>query len=188
MGSAHVVIVIILVIALIGALGFIFWQNFVSKTSDNQTNSTTSAQKERANEDNSTLKQPKLAIREWGVGGDYSNDAVKLTYSIEGAFIHFRDSRLKNTDCESAGLTIARYKGNEEAAGNVYAGSGLTVKEAYERDLGSNRSPFVAHVGEYYFMTFGASLSCALDDESLAQSELDVLEAAKEVIESLRAI
>jgi|GEM_PF-4700588 len=30
-GSAHVVIVIILVVALIGALGFMFWQNFTQK-------------------------------------------------------------------------------------------------------------------------------------------------------------
>ena len=32
-GSAHVIITVVLVAALIGALGFIFWQNFVSKKS-----------------------------------------------------------------------------------------------------------------------------------------------------------
>lgn len=41
-GSAHVVIVIVLVVALLGALGFIFWQNFVkpdeaTKTEDSKT-------------------------------------------------------------------------------------------------------------------------------------------------------
>jgi uncharacterized protein YpmB len=35
MGSAHVVIIVILVVALIGALGFIFWKNFATKESEN---------------------------------------------------------------------------------------------------------------------------------------------------------
>lgn len=30
-GSAHIVIIVILVIALLGALGFVFWQNFIDK-------------------------------------------------------------------------------------------------------------------------------------------------------------
>lgn len=35
-GSAHVIIIIILVAALLGSLGFIFWQNFVSKNSNTE--------------------------------------------------------------------------------------------------------------------------------------------------------
>jgi len=33
-GSAHMVVIICLVVALIGALGWIFWQSFIDKTSD----------------------------------------------------------------------------------------------------------------------------------------------------------
>ncbi len=42
-GNIHVVIVVILVLALLGALGFIFWQNFLSKNegTNNKTGSTT---------------------------------------------------------------------------------------------------------------------------------------------------
>jgi hypothetical protein len=41
-GSAHVIIIVVLVVALIGALGFVFWQNFIQNdvnTSDNETQS-----------------------------------------------------------------------------------------------------------------------------------------------------
>jgi type II secretory pathway pseudopilin PulG len=42
-GSAHVVIIVILVIALLGTLGFVFWQNFINKDSATQ-DSTTNTQ------------------------------------------------------------------------------------------------------------------------------------------------
>ena len=38
-GSAHVIIVIVLVVALLGALGFIFYQNFIAKKTDTGTGS-----------------------------------------------------------------------------------------------------------------------------------------------------
>lgn len=43
-GSAHVIIVSILVVALIGALGFIFWQNFIVKKDSSNTSSTSNSQ------------------------------------------------------------------------------------------------------------------------------------------------
>lgn len=44
-GSAHVAVVIVLVVALLGALGFIFWQNFIKKDDTTKQNATTSAEK-----------------------------------------------------------------------------------------------------------------------------------------------
>ncbi len=48
-GSAHVVIVVVLVTALLGALGFIFWQNFMSQDTEStkQTDQTSSVQEEQ---------------------------------------------------------------------------------------------------------------------------------------------
>ncbi len=43
-GSAHLVIVVVLVLALLGALGFIFWQNFIQKTESNVVKTKTVAQ------------------------------------------------------------------------------------------------------------------------------------------------
>ncbi len=40
-GSAHVVVIIILVVAVLGLLGFVFWQNFIKKTDDSATKQST---------------------------------------------------------------------------------------------------------------------------------------------------
>ena len=50
-GSAHVVIIVILVVALLGALGFIFYQNFIKQ--NNQTNNTTPGTTQKADDEQS---------------------------------------------------------------------------------------------------------------------------------------
>jgi hypothetical protein len=61
---AHVVIIVVLVLGLLGALGFIFWQNFVDKSTPSSTTGS-------------------IIIAEWGVGipvqGEY-------TYDLEGEY------------------------------------------------------------------------------------------------------
>lgn len=48
-GSAHVVVILGLVAVIVGLLGFVFWQNFISKpTSDKSTAATSSSAKESA--------------------------------------------------------------------------------------------------------------------------------------------
>lgn len=53
-GSAHVVIVVILVIALVGALGFIFYQNFIAKKASTTTSQTSNTTQQSANNTNTT--------------------------------------------------------------------------------------------------------------------------------------
>ncbi|MFZ1301839.1 MAG: PsbP-related protein [Candidatus Microsaccharimonas sp.] len=54
-GSAHVVIIIVLVVALLGLLGFVFWQNFINKDTatqgTNDTVATTDSDKDVATDD-----------------------------------------------------------------------------------------------------------------------------------------
>lgn len=52
-GSAHVVVIIILVVALVAALGFIFWQNFVQKDSAKTTDTTADSSKQTDTTDDS---------------------------------------------------------------------------------------------------------------------------------------
>jgi cytoskeletal protein RodZ len=62
-GSAHVVVVIILVLALLGALGFIFWQNFMQKNDTiTKTEDKVATKQESKNVDikTDTLKIPEL--------------------------------------------------------------------------------------------------------------------------------
>lgn len=53
-GSAHLVIVIVLVVALLGALGFIFYQNFVAKHSTDTTTSNSSSTSSKSSTDSTT--------------------------------------------------------------------------------------------------------------------------------------
>lgn len=45
-GSAHIIIIIVLVVALLGTLGFVFWQNFINKTDSNKSTDTSTVVKE----------------------------------------------------------------------------------------------------------------------------------------------
>lgn len=49
-GSAHVVIIVILVVALLGTLGFVFWQNFIARDGKTEQAAQTSTQKEVSKE------------------------------------------------------------------------------------------------------------------------------------------
>jgi len=56
-GSAHVIVVVILVVALLGALGFIFWQNFLKKdevAKQSETTKTTDVPKTEAEKEPAT--------------------------------------------------------------------------------------------------------------------------------------
>lgn len=73
LGSAHIVVVGVLVVALIGALGFIFWQNIIQKKDDTQTSATTSV---KSNDEKSTDDTKKteedpnegyVVLKDWGV-------------------------------------------------------------------------------------------------------------------------
>jgi hypothetical protein len=60
-GSAHIIIIIILILAILGTLGFIFWQNILNKTSDDtkQTAKTTTP--------TSTVTQTGFVVTRWGI-------------------------------------------------------------------------------------------------------------------------
>jgi len=81
-GSAHVVIIVILVVALLGALGFIFWQNFINKEpAPKQTETTQNQPKDeyagwktyKSTRDGYTIKYPSdwFLINETTTDGPY---------------------------------------------------------------------------------------------------------------------
>jgi hypothetical protein len=75
-GSAHVVIIIILVIALLGVLGFVFWQNLIDKNPNttNKTNSTTTTEKQDLvpKNENKTFANTELSF-------EYPNSGWKIS-------------------------------------------------------------------------------------------------------------
>lgn len=66
-GSAHAVIIVILVVALLGTLGFIFWQNFIKPETAQNTNSNTSKTENKEKTTDDTKKSNQLVLNDWGV-------------------------------------------------------------------------------------------------------------------------
>lgn len=75
-GSAHVVIIIILVVALICALGFVFWQNFIKSDSTKEiTNSGSETSKDQVGQ---TVEMLSYSNETIGVKFDYPKNWVKV--------------------------------------------------------------------------------------------------------------
>lgn len=71
-GSAHLVITVILVVSLLGALGFIYWQNFINKKDQAVTPSTSQSTTTPTNPTTPTtpatpVASGDLTISQWGV-------------------------------------------------------------------------------------------------------------------------
>ncbi len=67
-GSAHLIITVILVVALLGALGFIFWQNFINKKDSTATTTTTTTTTATSTTPAATMPvNDNLVISQWGV-------------------------------------------------------------------------------------------------------------------------
>lgn len=77
-GSAHIILITVLVAALIGALGFIFWQNFVQKSDSAKNNSATTSDTAKKDEKSTepTTDTDQIAGKGTIVGS--------LTYPSEG--------------------------------------------------------------------------------------------------------
>lgn len=80
-GSAHVVIISVLVVALIGAIGFIFWQNVLQpKSLDDSTNKSTDSSKSSSKSDKKTTPSDPnkgyVVLDDWGVRFKEINSAV----------------------------------------------------------------------------------------------------------------
>lgn len=85
-GSAHTVIIIVLVIALVGSLGFIFWQNFINTTDSNQEESITrvGTKSNGKNVDNEPIdKNNYTHIEEWGIVIPRHPEDNVIEYEIE---------------------------------------------------------------------------------------------------------
>lgn len=71
-GSAHVIIISVLVVALIGAIGFIFWQNVLQpKPTDNSTHKSANSDNSSSKTDNKAtsadLNKGYVVLDDWGV-------------------------------------------------------------------------------------------------------------------------
>ncbi len=95
-GSAHVIIIVILVIALLGTLGFIFWQNFINNTQ--KTQEATSVEKQETAVSNKTEESnlKTLPVSELGLTIQYDKTLPDLSYDLEVTDMGTRYANLKS--------------------------------------------------------------------------------------------
>lgn len=188
-GSAHIVIIIILVVALVGALGFVFWQNFMNKSAIvGNTNTSTS----KAGD---VSEAKTLTISEWGIKGSYSGNK-SLSYAI-GSSEGTDNLQLTSDIIKPGGLcdnngSIARYKGDDVTT--LGAGSTgnpeITAKDAYENMSVPNISwRAKAHIGAYYYFLSKPQSACLKDmvGESIADESEMLSGSTTEFFESMKA-
>lgn len=171
-GSAHLVIIIALSAALLGAVGYIFWQNY------NQANT----------EEVSVISKGKnIDITEWGITGVYSGDYA-LQYRINtdkdygGDIAATFSSDELTGDCKNSTLaTILRYDGSESLSDTFYSWTteSGTIADTYDK-LGGRK------IGDHYYFYEGAQDACALEDGSFLESGViggvnDYFDALKEM-------
>jgi hypothetical protein len=76
-GSAHIAAIVVLVIALVGALGYIFWNNFLNKeeTAVSKTENTSAAKQVCADGENETAEK-----------GTFCSDEMAIKFAVPGIF------------------------------------------------------------------------------------------------------
>ena len=156
-GSAHVIIIIILIAAVLGLLGFVFWQNFVTKPAAKQAGaSQITAQ---------TQTDKTLVISEWAVKGN-------LGQSLATKYVINNDRLQLTTDEVNCGLGngtghIARLNGTDKAP---YAFDDRTAAGVYDSTLETN-----AHIGNYYYFFVAATGVCEVNgvDQSAVAKTLN---------------
>lgn len=175
-GSATVIVAVVIVLALLGGLGYFFWQNFSGTGSD-------SAQTTNATEENEYLKT--VTIAEWGATATYEsrND---YGYRIEEDSLHLTDESLPEVCNQYAGI-ITQMAADDE----VLLFAGQTAAQVYaEQESDKTRSQEQARIGDTYY--FYESPQAVCPENSIAPAVVarmtDMTRASREVIASLKAL
>ncbi len=169
-GSAHVII-IVLIVALLGVLGFVFWQNFMNKPASTQTSAAQTAPQ--------TPTGKTLTVSEWGVKGTYNvtSSTPGYTYDAGSDSISLTASGLPSGCGGLNGVgTIERYKSDA-----VFPNSnGQTAASYYNQNV----SPYQAHVGNYYYLFNAPTAPCSPDGGAVQTA---LLTATEQIVSSLQA-
>lgn len=197
-GSAHLAIIIVLVVALLGALGFVFWQNFINKPVANQSGT--------AQTSTQTTTDKTLAVSEWGVVGSYtqaSSNVEGLNYKFEkidsstnktvtasatdtGAYLAITSPALDSLCGGGAGFAITRATGDASMSASVGSPESTAADVYNSINVPNINYSAKAHVGNYYYFLTAPQGSCT-DANSADTSQADVLGVAKDFLKNLKA-
>lgn len=209
-GSAHLIIVFVLVLALLGALGFVVWRNFIQTkptaafedtdtttiTDTDLTISTTS----NAVATTATLvaDAQHLTITEWGLKGVY-NGLYGMRYEIYNNSLNkeglvFTSSDFSENSCNNGSVGV----GLIYRSPSLPSASEATIKplsefdgvdgEFYQVDFIRGDIVIYKHVGDHYYShNFNYHFSCATQGTSDAILELNIRTSIKLFFATLTA-
>lgn len=197
-GDAMTVVVIVLVVALLGALGFIAWQNF-DKKDDTKANDTTSQQTKHED----VAKENVIELSMWGVEMIDLHPVYKLTAvkvqegEYEGYEIRVPESVLFNDEKRSGTQMVGRIgrvkadlPASEAFIGEDDSKTARQVVEEYAKNADSRLSAVI--VGDYlykYDIRHSYAYEGDTDVEKMADKKLELIatETAPTMLKTLRA-
>ena len=152
-GSAHLIVVLLLVVALLGALGFIAYQNFFQKKTSEQSTSVVN----KADDEESAVEDNSTSITELGVTGVYEG-AYGFKYTIDNTRSE-KTAILSSDDFAGAcaGQTIVEI--TKFSADSILSGIGhvaidpITIENYYNSNPSSHTGSdaFIKKIGQYYY-------------------------------------
>lgn len=174
-GGAHVIIVVILIIALLGVLGFVFWQNFINKSaSDTQASSETQTTTSVAKGEVAT-SQGELVLSSSHVKGTYATEwgmsARPMTGGTSGTKIigYILSSAKLSSDAQDK-------QGCAAQAGTIQI---VNPGDTWSEDRSGNNIPIDQYVGQdakkvgSHYYVYVDPYACSGDVSSLSLSAAD---------------
>lgn len=154
-GSVHLIITVILVLALLGALGFIFWQNFINKK-DSTATTTTTTSTTAANTTATVPANDNLVVSQWGVTVPIKNFVLTDTNGENiGVTTQAIIDEAKKINCSDNGIgTIFRAKSTADVPSYV---------------------PVSSQIGVYYYGYWSRSQAACTDSQGNPPATLNSL-------------
>ena len=183
-GSAHVAIIGVLVVALLGALGYIFYQNFIQKNSPDSSKTATSNAAASLPEQQKAIAKPEvvdeakyLILDDWGVRFKLPQDGVSVLYKkTTGNGMVTYGFNTQAVDALGGYCTLDKASGGLAA---VTRESAKLVDYASMKPLNNNEP-----IGGYYYYMSGSQAPCSDSNQALEMSERQKLMNMLETIES----
>lgn len=192
-GFAHfMIITVVLVVALMGTLGYIFYQNVInknnetskifdnSKKSDTVSTNKTSESKIMPVSKSSPDTKNTLKITDWGIKGEYHGNH-SITYEIRsGNTITFINSDEISAGCIEGVAKIVRLKPDDDMRATMvnggYVDSSVTAPKVSEGFAVDKYADDQAnkHVGNYYYYLAGPAQYCPSTVDSSLQKNIFV--------------
>lgn len=149
-GSTHVVIIVILIAALVGVLGFVFWQNFINKSTP-VNNDTAKVESKQKNTSKDAEKSDQLILNDWGIKFTVSSSLTSTEVKYQA----------KDTDAYVFTTTRIQALGDECAKSPF--GDAVSLTRFAEKLMAVpdgellNESP----INGYYYVLSGPISSCS---------------------------